>query len=544
MALRIKRGTNAQRTAYTPEQGELIFVTDYNTAGVSPLWLGDGSTVGGVEISSAGGGGGLTQVADDTTPELGGNLSLAGYEINGIGDINITGAITATGFITANAFVGDGSGLTGVTAQGPYTGDLTGSVFADDSTLLVDGLNGKVVGQIETTYSSLFLQPTTTVIQSTTSGSTALKLEGYGNTYDAPSVPADFAKLGVNFSWWDGAAYTDSSLITGFHRTSGAGYIALTSKDSSGTYYNTAVEIDGEAGIVKLTSATSVDVVGALTVSNGITGDLVGSVFADDSTLLVDALNGTINLSNTTISSLSDVTISNPQSGQVLKWNGSAWVNDVDVSGSGTGGSAFTNIGIGADDSTIRLINEGESFLILGGTGITTASDAEGNITITGFGGAFADLSGTPTTLAGYGITDAATSAQGALADTAIQPADLGSFTLLGSTLDTSDSSGIVITPAVTMSSDLTVENNLTVTNTVTAERFVSAATGTPEIESATNLNLTAGNAVVITSSPLRLASFTTAERDALAAQNGDIIYNTTLNKFQGYENGAWANLI
>lgn len=34
----------------------------------------------------------------------------------------------------------------------------------------------------------------------------------------------------------------------------------------------------------------------------------------------------------------------------------------------------------------------------------------------------WADLTGTPTTLAGYGITDAATAAQGALADTALQP--------------------------------------------------------------------------------------------------------------------------
>lgn len=39
-----------------------------------------------------------------------------------------------------------------------------------------------------------------------------------------------------------------------------------------------------------------------------------------------------------------------------------------------------------------------------------------------GFDGTFSSLSGTPTTLSGYGITDAATSAQGALADTAVQP--------------------------------------------------------------------------------------------------------------------------
>lgn len=39
-----------------------------------------------------------------------------------------------------------------------------------------------------------------------------------------------------------------------------------------------------------------------------------------------------------------------------------------------------------------------------------------------GFDGQFSSLAGTPTTLSGYGITDAATSVQGALADTALQP--------------------------------------------------------------------------------------------------------------------------
>lgn len=36
----------------------------------------------------------------------------------------------------------------------------------------------------------------------------------------------------------------------------------------------------------------------------------------------------------------------------------------------------------------------------------------------------------------------------------------------------------------------------------------------------------------------------TTTQRDALTPVNGMIIYNTTLEKFQGRENGAWANLI
>lgn len=43
---------------------------------------------------------------------------------------------------------------------------------------------------------------------------------------------------------------------------------------------------------------------------------------------------------------------------------------------------------------------------------------------------------------------------------------------------------------------------------------------------------------------PLQLASLTTTQRDAFTPGNGMIIYNTTTAKFQGYEAGAWVNLI
>jgi hypothetical protein len=35
-----------------------------------------------------------------------------------------------------------------------------------------------------------------------------------------------------------------------------------------------------------------------------------------------------------------------------------------------------------------------------------------------------------------------------------------------------------------------------------------------------------------------------TTQKNALTAVNGMLVYDSTLNKFQGYENGAWANLI
>jgi hypothetical protein len=42
---------------------------------------------------------------------------------------------------------------------------------------------------------------------------------------------------------------------------------------------------------------------------------------------------------------------------------------------------------------------------------------------------------------------------------------------------------------------------------------------------------------------PLVMASFTTTQRGALTAANGMMIYNTTTNQFEGYENGAWISL-
>ena len=42
---------------------------------------------------------------------------------------------------------------------------------------------------------------------------------------------------------------------------------------------------------------------------------------------------------------------------------------------------------------------------------------------------------------------------------------------------------------------------------------------------------------------PVRFASYTTTDRNNLTPNNGDVIYNSTDDKFQGYAGGAWVNL-
>ena len=41
----------------------------------------------------------------------------------------------------------------------------------------------------------------------------------------------------------------------------------------------------------------------------------------------------------------------------------------------------------------------------------------------------------------------------------------------------------------------------------------------------------------------VRFASYTTTQRNALSAANGDVIYNSTTNKFQGYAGSTWVDL-
>ena len=166
MALKLRRGLSTTRTSNTFAEGELVYTTDTKL-----LYVGDGTTPGGVLVTGSGGGGveinGITDnttegtvvmtlgdalITLDTAVELGGDLDITNYEINGDGDITITGDITAggagTGVITANSFIGDGSGLTGITASGDIVGDVTGSLFADDSTVVVDGLTGRIHADI------------------------------------------------------------------------------------------------------------------------------------------------------------------------------------------------------------------------------------------------------------------------------------------------------------------------------------------------------------------------------------------------------------
>jgi hypothetical protein len=68
--------------------------------------------------------------------------------------------------------------------------------------------------------------------------------------------------------------------------------------------------------------------------------------------------------------------------------------------------------------------------------------------------------------------------------------------------------------------------------------------TGISLVESSTDLSLTAGNRVKVDGGvPFRVDRLTQTQINAIPAQAGDIVYNTTENALQSYINGAWKSL-
>ena len=118
-------------------------------------------------IGGGAGGSGISNVVEDTSPQLGGNLDLNGKRIDGVGQINISGGITVSGVSTADSFIGDGSGLTNVTGTGSGIGvSDTGSPVGTaqtinfgtglDVTTVSAGLVTVTVGSISFSTSSGF----------------------------------------------------------------------------------------------------------------------------------------------------------------------------------------------------------------------------------------------------------------------------------------------------------------------------------------------------------------------------------------------------
>jgi hypothetical protein len=294
----------------------------------------------------------------------GDNLQLTGNSVIGVVDVTASGTVSANE-INATSIKKGGTELATVAVTGAFS-DITGgptqlSDLTDDLNVLVPGDNvGTLtnnVGYLTTVaFADLTAKPTT--------------IAGYGITDAATSAQGGLASTAVQ----PGASV--SVLVND------AGYLTLADIQN-----------------------------GAVTIDVNNTGDLVGSVFADDSTILIDSILAAVNLDGTIRGHV------RPNANQHNLWDlGTDAVRFKNAYFAGTINGAHVGTldgdvtgSVFGDDSTLLVDGVNGTLNATTLTGALPAIDGSALTNLTIPAQTFASLTGKPTTVAGYGIADAYT---------------------------------------------------------------------------------------------------------------------------------------
>lgn len=200
MALQIRRGLEANLPA-SPADGELLYATDTNK-----LYVGDG----GIAQEISGGTGGLSNVVEDTTPQLGGDLDVNGRKIVSTGDGNIeldpggAGTIILHGNLTIDN-IGNISKTgelnfrpTGVTSVGSNSALIDGNLFITRNSYSTTGGQGFTFAQHHNTADAVNF--------------VFYRTRGTGTAPTAVQNGDDLAD--ISFIGWDGSGRASGAAIS------------------------------------------------------------------------------------------------------------------------------------------------------------------------------------------------------------------------------------------------------------------------------------------------------------------------------------------
>ena len=368
-----------------------------------------------------------------------------------------------------------------------------------------------------------------------------------------------------------------------------------------GNVVNTEIDLDDVGGVDLTTNppntGQSLQYDGTNWVPGDITGilegstfriDIVGNILGDDSSVLIDHQTSLLTMDTVSANSITGATISGnligdgsgitdmvttnledwsksvPDAGDALVWNAvdSVWqpTTTLDISGnlSGTFTGEINATGtftgdiqgsvFGADSaevinrfgdvvgkiSTLRRMDVSQTDdtdqVLLRGTGLAKPGAIGPQLL-------FQTSTGTvdaPLTVEGGTTGDALGEIQGSGYDGSDY--NIAGIVRIATDLDSTVAPGVV--PGRVMFITANSAGNLQNLLLFNSQGYLGLGTPRPDEK----LHVNNGNAKI--DGFVQFGSLTTAERDALTAANGMVIYNTTDNKFQGYENGAWVNLI
>ena len=150
MSLRIRRGTDSQRQGITPLEGELLYATD-----TKKLYVGDGSTGGGIVVDSSAGTSTLNDLANVTAPSPNTNdvikwngsawITAAQNAPAALNDLTNVSALPLTG----ESLIWSGSAWVAGRPEGNGS-DLNVNIIGDDSSIIVNVATRSIVANYVT----------------------------------------------------------------------------------------------------------------------------------------------------------------------------------------------------------------------------------------------------------------------------------------------------------------------------------------------------------------------------------------------------------
>jgi plastocyanin len=581
MALQIRRGTDAERLSITPVVGELIYTTDTKI-----LYAGDGNTVGGIIVTGT-----QINLANITTANIveGSNLYYTNTRVQNYLS-NISGNVLPS---SPNVFnLGSPSNRWNTLYLAGNTLDLGGTAFSVANNLLqVTNTANPNVGislvvsqiQIGTGNSAVTLQGTASGLQTLTSSNSTVVVPTHTSNLVNDSGFIGLANISLttsNIAEGSNLYYSNARAVFGtipastrlvvttpvfnynidqytgdnptiyvkagdtiaFALNQGASHPLVIRESNGGANITSGLTHVANDGTVTLDAAAQGKIAGALywkvpyslagntyvyqcTAHSGMVGNIVIQKFVNNTTELTEGANlyftnarvlaaltagNNISISNGIISATSDVKVADLNTSNVVEGSNLYFTNARVVSAltSGTGISIDAN----------GVIATNVSAIVSGGNGITVSNTGviASNI--------FQVIS------AGTGIN---------LDPNGVISGNVTTLLTAGNNMNIA-ANGLVTANAnaILLSSPDVAFNN------VRANSFISTSSGVPTLQSNTNINLTANNAVVITNSPLRLRNYNSSQVANLAASNGDIVFSTTNNTIQTYTSGSWKDVL
>lgn len=518
MPLQFRRGTDAERQAMTTPlaPGEPLFVT---TPGLEKLYIGDGVAMNGIPVTGYTDQNSLDAVGNSLVDNNGSNQQIT-FSYN-----TLTGVITAsvsvdTLYDNLDLNSNDITGVGNIDIQGQIRGTFKGSLFGDDSTPLVDGVASSVLLNGTIKDDIVPANGFTVDIGSTTNRFNDVYLKENARIF------LDDVILRVDTGFVDisgGMSLGDSLIIDGAEISSNG--LAVNLPEGStingfpiesiapGQNYNVNIVGNDSSIIVDVSTSTVSAIEGNFRdLTGNLIGDVKGSLFSDDSGYVVNGM--TREVFAREISCLGLITTEELEINDKLIFENDisiGYINVGEVSpalklGESETGTRVVYYGLpdGGPDQIQYNIAGANSYEFITSKGSLTSTDkldpdaelinfrafGRSNSGVTaarpGFGEAGRIILGTRN---GYTITDGDEFIGGSIILAVFNSNDENDATLV------------------------IIENN---------------TINTPS---------------VISSGYVQFGSYDAAGRSALTAANGMVIYNTTANRFQGYQNGAWINL-